>query len=102
MFEKYEPFIILSVIALAIYYFFKGATGAGAQSANPGNFFTDLGSLVNPTKEVGAVNPAQTTTPVLFRPAQPAAASQMVRVGSLTNVRTMYPPVTRGGMIYQL
>lgn len=82
MFERNEKWIIFAVLALIVYYYFKkyGQPGATASPLNLSGWF---GSLVNPGHEVGAAMPAQTTTPVLYRPAQPSTGSQMIRVGTM-------------------
>jgi hypothetical protein len=97
MFEKNEWWIILAALALGTWYFFK-KFGATMQTAIPGVLTPHTGasgSLVNPTHEVATAFPAQTTTPVLFRPAQPAAGSQMIRVGTYSTVPVSQVPATR-------
>lgn len=93
MFEKNEWWIILLAIVLGAWYFLKKG-----QTPMTANSFKDfLGSIVNPTQEPGAAQPAQTTTPVVFRPAQPSSGSQLIRIGTFMNVPgpAQNIPVTR-------
>lgn len=105
MFEKYEKFWILGLIALAVYYFYKkgSASQAAVTSAiggppnpppEPATIYS-TGSLVNPTDELFSGQPAQTSTPVLFKPAQPSAVQVSQRVSSGQWTFYPAPPVLR-------
>lgn len=90
MFERYEKWWILAILAIVIYYLYKKGTaktssdGSCAQES-PGSTLTHFfGSIVNPTMEPKVVQPAQSTTPVLFTPAQPSSAPTQTRVSAGT------------------
>lgn len=102
MFEKHEKWFVLGIIALVIYYFYKkGKPMQSGAVVEPGTeFYSNVfgkmqGSLVDQTTEPGAVQPAQATTPVVYRPAQPSgvAKSQIVSAGQFSWYPA--PPVLR-------
>jgi hypothetical protein len=104
--ESNEKWFIFALIALAIYYFYfykkgKAAPLSTASSAGagfnaiplaPGTYYDPTtGSVVNPTNEVGAGTPYQTSTPVLFNPAQPSSVPYSQRVGWTSGVPDVNP-----------
>lgn len=108
MWEKYEKFWILGILALAVYYFYKkgkmtGTSVPGSAPADFSSFLADFGgsgSIVNTTAEAGNIQPAQATRPVAFNPAQPSTVpySQRVSAGQFTYMTGV--PVLRNTLAY--
>jgi hypothetical protein len=96
--EKHEKWIILAVIAIAIYYFFKKGMAQTAPSAitNPNSFlqmlpggaqtYNPMGSDVNPVQEKNQLLVAQGSAPIPFAPAQPSSPPTITRVGIPTPI----------------
>ena len=79
MSDKTEKWAVIIAILIGIWYVMKKAPTAAAPS-NVVPKTSTVGSIVNPIHEVGAATPAQTSVPILYRPAQPATVPVSTRV----------------------